>query len=234
MHMLILWQSFIYGEDLFYAFVDLEKAFDRVPRDVVRWALRQLGVEEWLVQTVMVMYEKARTTVSLRIHQHIRLWLFASETAADRWYCRFLWETLIRHAAFQATYQTVSDNHSRGAHFDGIAIFEGQCLQLCLIATGQLWNRLNATEDDNQTCKRSAGHDCGEISWFNSRHWSHNWHPQSAAAATRAGKLVRDDTEQVGVSWTCSTHRWWPCIWTESQLFGKIDGNCLRAQSILW
>ena len=50
-------------KDLFYAFVDLEKAFDRVPRDVVRWALRQLGVEEWLVQTVMVIYEKARTTV---------------------------------------------------------------------------------------------------------------------------------------------------------------------------
>ena len=50
-------------KDLSYAFVDLEKAFDRVPRDVVRWALRQLGVEEWLVQTVMAMYEKARTTV---------------------------------------------------------------------------------------------------------------------------------------------------------------------------
>ena len=50
-------------KDIFYVFVDLEKAFDRVPRDVVRWALRQLGVEEWLVQTVMVMYEKARTTV---------------------------------------------------------------------------------------------------------------------------------------------------------------------------
>ena len=50
-------------KDLFYAFVDLEKAFDRVPIYIVRWALRQLGVEEWLVQTVMVMYEKARTTV---------------------------------------------------------------------------------------------------------------------------------------------------------------------------
>ena len=50
-------------KDLFFAFVDLEKAFDRVPREVVRWALRQLGVEEWLVRTVMVMYGKARTIV---------------------------------------------------------------------------------------------------------------------------------------------------------------------------
>ena len=50
-------------KDLFFAFVDLEKAFDRVPREVVRWALRQLGVEEWLVQTVMTMYERARTVV---------------------------------------------------------------------------------------------------------------------------------------------------------------------------
>ena len=32
-------------KDLFFAFVDLEKAFDRVPREVVRWALRQLGVK---------------------------------------------------------------------------------------------------------------------------------------------------------------------------------------------
>ena len=50
-------------KDLFFAFVDLEKAFDRVPREVVRWALRQLGVEEWLVQTVIAMYERARTVV---------------------------------------------------------------------------------------------------------------------------------------------------------------------------
>ena len=50
-------------KDLFYAFVDLEKAFDRVPREVVRWALRQLGVDEWLVQVVIMMYERARTVV---------------------------------------------------------------------------------------------------------------------------------------------------------------------------
>ena len=30
---------------LYYAFVDLEKAFDRDPREVVRWALRNLGVD---------------------------------------------------------------------------------------------------------------------------------------------------------------------------------------------
>ena len=34
---------------LYLAFVDLEKAFDRVPRKVIWWALRKLGVEEWIV-----------------------------------------------------------------------------------------------------------------------------------------------------------------------------------------
>jgi hypothetical protein len=48
---------------MFYAFVDLEKAFDRVPREVVRWALRKTGVEEWLVCAVMTMYDEARTVV---------------------------------------------------------------------------------------------------------------------------------------------------------------------------
>ena len=29
------------------AFVDLEKTFNRMPREVARWALRKAGVEEW-------------------------------------------------------------------------------------------------------------------------------------------------------------------------------------------
>jgi len=49
--------------EMHYAFVDLEKAFDRVPRDVVRWALRKLGVDEWLVKAVMAMYVGAKTAV---------------------------------------------------------------------------------------------------------------------------------------------------------------------------
>ena len=48
---------------LYYAFVDLEKAYDRIPREVVQWALRKAGVEEWLVDTVMCMYKGARTAV---------------------------------------------------------------------------------------------------------------------------------------------------------------------------
>ena len=43
--------------------MDLEKAFDRVPREVVRWALRNLGVNEWLIRTVMALYTEACTVV---------------------------------------------------------------------------------------------------------------------------------------------------------------------------
>ena len=41
----------------------LEKAFDRVPREVIRWAVRKLGVEEWLVSAVVYMYTGAKTFV---------------------------------------------------------------------------------------------------------------------------------------------------------------------------
>ena len=41
------------------AFVDLEKAFDRVPRKFIWWALRKLGVEEWIVRLVQGMYANA-------------------------------------------------------------------------------------------------------------------------------------------------------------------------------
>ena len=49
-------------------FVDLEKAFDRVPRKVMEWALRKKGLAEVLVQAVLVqavmsLYEGSRTKV---------------------------------------------------------------------------------------------------------------------------------------------------------------------------
>ena len=45
------------------AFVDLEKAFDQVPQKVIWWALRKLGVEEWIVRLVQGMYANVRSRV---------------------------------------------------------------------------------------------------------------------------------------------------------------------------
>ena len=48
---------------LYMCFVDLEKAFDRVPRKVMERALRKKGLAEVLVQVVMSLYEGSRTKV---------------------------------------------------------------------------------------------------------------------------------------------------------------------------
>ena len=51
------------GKKLSFAFVHLEKASDRVPREVISWAMCKLGVEEWLVSAVMSTYTGAKTVV---------------------------------------------------------------------------------------------------------------------------------------------------------------------------
>jgi len=47
------------GKQLCFGFVDL----DRVPREVIRWAMCKLAVEEWLVSAVMSVYTGANTVV---------------------------------------------------------------------------------------------------------------------------------------------------------------------------
>ena len=44
-------------------FVDLEKAFDSVPRKVLEWAMRKKGIPEVLVISVMSLYEGTKTRV---------------------------------------------------------------------------------------------------------------------------------------------------------------------------
>ena len=51
------------GKKLYFGFVDLEQAFDRVPREVISSAMHKLGVEEWLVSAVVSMYTGAKTVV---------------------------------------------------------------------------------------------------------------------------------------------------------------------------
>ena len=43
--------------DAVLIFVDLEKAYDRVPRKVLEWALRKKGIPEVMVKSVMSLYE---------------------------------------------------------------------------------------------------------------------------------------------------------------------------------
>ena len=44
------------GKKLYFGFVHLEKAFDRIPRELIQWA-------EWLVSAVMHMYTGGKTVV---------------------------------------------------------------------------------------------------------------------------------------------------------------------------
>jgi len=56
------------GKVLYFGFVDLEKAFgyDKIPRQVIRWAMRTLEVVEWLVSAIMSMYTGARNSFKNR------------------------------------------------------------------------------------------------------------------------------------------------------------------------
>ena len=67
---------------LYMALVDLEKAFDRVPQKVILWALRKLGVDEWIVRLVQGMYSSVRVgegysgefEVKVGVHQYEALY----------------------------------------------------------------------------------------------------------------------------------------------------------------
>ena len=50
-------------KELYHVFVDLEKAFDKVPRHAIVWALRRQGVPERLVRLVMALYEGSKSRV---------------------------------------------------------------------------------------------------------------------------------------------------------------------------
>jgi len=46
-------------------FVDLEKAFNRVPREVTWWALKRKGVMEREITAIMEMYKNIKTSVRM-------------------------------------------------------------------------------------------------------------------------------------------------------------------------
>ena len=49
------------NNDLHMVFVDIEKAFDRIPMDLIWWCLRKKGVPEEYVKIVLDMYRSSKT-----------------------------------------------------------------------------------------------------------------------------------------------------------------------------
>ena len=62
-------------EKFYFAFVDLEKAFDRVPLDVVQWAICNLGVEEWLEGYGSCVHKCQKSCQVSMVHLVRSLWL---------------------------------------------------------------------------------------------------------------------------------------------------------------
>ena len=52
-------------KNIYFVFVDLEKAFDHVPRRILQWAMQKLRVDEWIIQIVKSMYDNAHSKVRI-------------------------------------------------------------------------------------------------------------------------------------------------------------------------
>ena len=60
---------------MYMCFVDLEKAFDRVSRKVMEWALIKKGLPEVLVQAAMTLYEGSRTKIRSGASEEFGVWV---------------------------------------------------------------------------------------------------------------------------------------------------------------
>ena len=54
------------GQDLHLVFVDLEKAYDRVPRELIWWSLRKKNVLEGYIKVIQDMYKDSLTQIQTR------------------------------------------------------------------------------------------------------------------------------------------------------------------------
>ena len=50
---------------LYHMFVDLEKVFDKIPREALKWALRKKGVPERLIKLDNMLYDQSTSNVNV-------------------------------------------------------------------------------------------------------------------------------------------------------------------------
>ena len=95
---------------LYFAFVDLEKAFDPVPRNALWWTMRRVGVEEWVIRAVKAIYENVKSRVRVNgqfsdefnikvgVHQGVvlnpQLFIIVMETLSREFKVGCPWELL--------------------------------------------------------------------------------------------------------------------------------------------
>ena len=68
-------EKHIEKKELFHVFVDLEKAFDRVPREIIRLAFRRQKVPERLINMVMAVYVNASSKVRTSSGTSEQFWI---------------------------------------------------------------------------------------------------------------------------------------------------------------
>ncbi len=66
---------------MYHVFVDLEKAFDRVSREVIAWDLRRQMVSKRLIRLVMALYENSRNRYMYR--RYIKIYINKNKTRSD-------------------------------------------------------------------------------------------------------------------------------------------------------
>ena len=56
-------EKYLEKRKLYHIFVDLEKAFDKIPGTAKKWALRRQRVPERQINSVMALYRETRSSV---------------------------------------------------------------------------------------------------------------------------------------------------------------------------
>ena len=101
------------NKNLYCTFIELEKAFDRVPRKVLWWAMRFVSIPEWIVVIVQVIYNRAKSKVrvngSYRDEFEVKLGVHQGSVSSPLLFIKVL-EALSREFCTSCPWELLYDN----------------------------------------------------------------------------------------------------------------------------